>query len=365
MTETKPAQSMTTAPPANPAKRLYNIEGNALCSSIINSLPIDEVRKQQQTYMGRLKYFFSVINPLQAFLTDKDAQWAKGKMEEYYKSHKLHGGMELTPEGFKELMKADKIYKAIYHPDTKEKVPFTFRMCAFVPVNIPIVFGLVCTQPTLFNVIFWQWINQTYNACWNYSNRNATSTFTNKELAIAYTGAVSSSISIALVGRWMSKKFGSSTGSISKQRFVNGLVSLFALSTAGFLNLYLIRYNEMRKGIKVTHKGKEYGTSKEAAKKAVITSGLTRSVLPVPLLMMVPACWKIAELMRLAPKGKVGIIAVDMLFLVISLTVSLPMSISIFSQDLSVPKDQLEPEFRNLKDDEGKPITHFTINKGL
>jgi len=286
-------------------------------------------------------------------------------MDEYYKIQATKGGMELDEKGFQELLKADRIYKAIYHPDTKQKVPYPFRMCSFVPVNLPIVFGLVCTPQTIMNVVFWQWINQTYNACWNYSNRNATSTFTNKELAIAYGGAVSSSIGVALFGRWLSQKFGITSGSISKVRFVNGLVTLFALSTAGFLNLYLIRYNEMLKGIKVTKDGKDYGLSKEAAKRAVITSGLTRSALPVPMLMIVPACWKIVELLRLAPKGKAGIIAVDMLVLIISLTISLPLSISIFSQDLVIEKDKLEPQFRNITDANGKLITHFIVNKGL
>lgn len=308
---------------------------------------------------------FCFISFRQSLISDKDAQWAKTKMEEYNKNQLPGGGKEMTDSEFAEYMKADKIYKAIFHPDTKEKVPFPFRMCAFVPVNMPIVFGLVCTKQTLFNVIAWQWINQTYNACWNYSNRNATSSFTNKELAIAYGGAVSSSIGLALIGRWLTTKFGVSSGSISKIRFVNGVVSLVALSTAGFLNLFLIRYNEMLKGIKVTHKEKEYGISKNAAKHAVITSGLTRSFLPLPLLMLVPACWKISELLRIAPKGKFGILAADMLFLALSLTVSLPLAISLFTQELTIPKEKLEPQFHNLKDAEGKPITHFIINKGL
>ena len=273
--------------------------------------------------------------------------------------------MLLDESGLEELKKADRIYKAIYHPDTKEKVPFAFRMCSFVPMNMPIVFGLVCVPQTIMNVVFFQWVNQTYNACWNYSNRNATSSFTAKELAMAYTGAASASIGVALGGRWMGQKFGSKSGSISKMRFVNGLVSLFALATAGFLNLYLIRVNEMRKGVKAVHKGKEYGLSKEAAKRAVITSGLTRSALPVPLLMIVPACWKMIEMLKIAPKGRTGIIACDMAFLALSLTLSLPLAISLFSQDMIIPAEKLEPQFRGHVDADGKPITQFIFNKGL
>ncbi len=271
----------------------------------------------------------------------------------------------MTAKEFEEVLKADRIYKAIFHPDTKQKVPFVFRMCAFVPVNIPIVFGILCTPQTVMNVVFWQWVNQTYNAGWNYSNRNATSTFTNKELAMAYTGAVTTSISIALVGSWMSRRFGAKSGSVSKMRLVNGLVSLVALSAAGFLNLYLIRYNETRKGIKITHDGKEYGVSKEAAKRAVIASGLTRSVLPIPLTMISPILWKLTEMMHLAPTGKVGILALDMAFIVVALTASLPASLSLFSQDMAIDAGKLEPQFRSLKDPEGKLIKQFIVNKGL
>lgn len=265
---------------------------------------------------------------------------------------------------FQEILKADRISKAVYHPDTGEKVPILFRMCTFVPVNMPIVFGMVCTSQTLINVIFWQWINQTYNACWNYSNRNATSTFTTKELATAYSGAVTASISVALIGRQISRKFGITTGSISKMRFVNGLVSLFALSTAGFLNLYLIRYNETLKGITVSHKGKPMGTSKKAAQTAVFNSAMTRAVLPVPLLMFTPLCWKVAELLKLAPAGKIGIIALDMVFIVFALTFSLPVAISLFKQTITVPAEKLEPEFQNMSVD-GQRVTHFDFNKGL
>ena len=286
-------------------------------------------------------------------------------MLNYYSTQLPAGGKYMTEKEYKEIQEADLVYKAIYHPDTKEKVPYIFRMCAFVPVNLPIVFGMICTKQTLFNVILWQWVNQSYNAGWNYSNRNATSPFTQKELAIAYSGAVTASISVALVGRKLNQKYGITSGAVSKLRFVNGLVTLCALSTAGFLNLFLIRMNEMKKGISVVHEGVDHGLSQKAARKAVITSGLTRCVLPIPLTMVVPLCWKITEMIGLAPKGAKGIIALDLLFLVVSMTVSLPMAISLFSQNLKVAKEDLEPKFHNLKDSKGAPITHFLINKGL
>lgn len=315
--------------------------------------------------MGRLKYFFAITNPLNAFTKDTEIQWAKKKMEDYWIEEKAKGGAQMTPGELKELIKAERIYNTIFHPDTKKKVPYVFRMCAFMPTNLPIMFGMLCVPQTIVNVVFWQWINQTYNACLNYNNRNATTVFTNKELGIAYTGAVTTSISIALIGRWLSKRFGTTAGSISSQRFRNGLVSLCALATAGFLNLFLIRYNEMAKGVTLRYKDKECGISKEAAKKAVISSACTRAVLPIPLTMLTPVLWKLIEILNLAPKGRNGIIAADMLILVCTLTVSMPLALSLFKQELTIDKDKVEPQFRNLKDENGNPITQFTFNKGL
>jgi len=36
----------------------------------------------------------------------------------------------------------------------------------------PICAGMLMTPQTIGNVLFWQWVNQTYNAGFNYSNRS-------------------------------------------------------------------------------------------------------------------------------------------------------------------------------------------------
>ncbi len=344
-------QTSTPVAPATSAKRPYNL--NAV------------LKKEQETYFGRLKYYFSIINPMQALITDKEAQWAKSTMEAFEKKKLPDGTVMFDDKEVKELRKAHQIYNSVFHPDTKEKVPAYFRMSTFVPVNLPIIFGMMCVPQTLFNVIFFQWVNQTYNACWNYSNRNATCSFGNKELAISYGAAVSSSIGVALVGRQLTKKFGSTSGSISRQRFINGAVAVCALSCAGFLNLYLIRYNEMLKGVQVTHQGKSYGLSKEAAKIAVVKSASTRAVLPIPMVIIIPGLWKMIEMLRIAPKSRGGVMFADMLIVAFQLTVSLPLAISLFTQELTIPKEKLEPEFRNLKDEKGNPINEFCVNKGM
>lgn len=47
---------------------------------------------------------------------------------------------------------------------------------------MPIAFGFIIAKPTPFNTVFWQLINQTYNALMNYGNRNATSLYTTQDI---------------------------------------------------------------------------------------------------------------------------------------------------------------------------------------
>ena len=47
-------------------------------------------------------------------------------------------------------------------------------MAGYVPFNTPIIAGLLMKNPSMPQVLFWQWLNQTHNACVNYANRNAT-----------------------------------------------------------------------------------------------------------------------------------------------------------------------------------------------
>jgi Sideroflexins len=77
------------------------------------------------------------------------------------------------------------------------------RMCAFVPINVPILFGMLLTPPTPVNIIFWQWFNQSFNAGLNYGNRNASSPYTTSDLLQGYSAAVGSSVSMALLLRKM------------------------------------------------------------------------------------------------------------------------------------------------------------------
>ena len=88
----------------------------------------------------------------------------------------------LTEQEYKEFRHKKLVLNGSTSPDTGEIIPWAMRTSAFVPTNIPIITGMLISPPGQFWTIFWQWLNQTYNAGLNYGNRNASSTQTNYEL---------------------------------------------------------------------------------------------------------------------------------------------------------------------------------------
>ncbi len=133
------------------------------------------------------------------------------------------------------------------HPDTGEIIPFPMRLCAFVPMNIPIIVGILLAPPTAFNAAFFQWVNQSYNAGLNFGNRNATTGQTTTDVLRGYCAAVTSGISMGLLVRKILSPFSKgATG--SRLLVVNGLVGYSGAAVAGFLNSYCMRMSELEKG---------------------------------------------------------------------------------------------------------------------
>ena len=104
----------------------------------------------------------------------------------------------IDPKEKPDLIYARRIYNSTIHPDTGQPVPIYFRMSGFVLFNTPILFGTILAAQTPLNIMFWQFVNQSYNAGMNYANRNASSPYTQEDLMKGYTGAVSASIIISV-----------------------------------------------------------------------------------------------------------------------------------------------------------------------
>lgn len=205
-------------------------------------------------------------------------------------------------------------------------------MCAFLPVNIPILFGMLISAPTTTNIIFWQWFNQSFNAGLNYGNRNASSPYTNKDLAFGYSAAVGSSVSMALI---LKKLFANVTKNVTGSKFilVNSIIAAMASGTAGFLNTFCMRQVEMKNGIEAFRDEQlteKLGISKACAKKAIIETASSRILLSIACLVSPAVIFYGIEKLGKTPKGPRGKMMMEVCVFTFSLMFALPISIALF-----------------------------------
>ena len=247
---------------------------------------------------------------------------------------------------------------AILHPQTGEKIPMLFRMSCFVPMNLPIACGMLLSK-SVGAGLFWQWYNQSYNVCVNYSNGNKSNQLSNTKVAQAYAMAVASSCSVSY---GLNRLLATSKTSLSASSYhlLSKTIPFTAVASAGVLNVILMRYNEMKHGIDIMDEnGNIIGKSKTAGTYAVLQTAVSRLVLPAPVLLFLP----------FAMKGLMSIPAIQSrTFLHFPLSigtiavfsyVALPMACGLFPQQSSLSIKKLEKEFHDL------PIKDVWYNRGL
>ncbi|XP_040411248.1 sideroflexin-5 isoform X1 [Cygnus olor] len=258
-------------------------------------------RFEQTSFYGRFRHFLDIIDPRTLFVTESRLKEAVQLLEDY-----KHGTL---PPGV----------------TNKEVV------------------GLLLPNQTLASTVFWQWLNQSHNACVNYANRNATKPSPTSKFIQGYLGAVISAVSIAvglnvLVQR--ANKFTPATRLLI-QRFV----PFPAVASANICNVVLMRHTELEEGIDVLdNNGNIVGSSRIAAKHALLETALTRVVLPMPILVLPPIIMSILEKTSLLRSRPRMILPVQSLVCLAAFGLALPLAISLFPQMSEIETARLEPE---------------------
>ena len=232
-------------------------------------------------------------------------------------------------------------------------------------MNLPISFGFIFAAPTPFNTIFWQWINQTYNAALNYENRNASSQYTTKDIATSYCIATSSAIAVALgIRKAVDKQAKQLKG--GKLVLLNSISSFVACALSGFLNAYIMRQTEIQKGIDVCDKetGQSYGKSKICATQAVMQTSISRIFL-VMTIFVPPVVLMGLERARMMPQARVPKFGVELSLLTLELYFAVPLGLALYSRYGTISAAELEPEFKDCRNAQGNVINEFVFNKGL
>ncbi|XP_065883360.1 sideroflexin-5-like [Dysidea avara] len=314
---------------------------------------LGEPRYDQSTFQGRLRHFFDIVDPRTLFTTKKQLQEAIELLDKVKKNESLPGVTN------SQLWEAQKIKQAIIHPDTNEKIFMPCRMSGFVPFGSVTVIGLLLPNQTLAQMVFWQWINQSHNACVNYSNRNAGKNTDYKKFVAGYIGAITSACSIAVGLSILLKR--SNAFRPATKMMIQRFVPYPAVATASVSNLYLMRRNELKEGIEVKNsKDEVVGTSFVAARRAVTETAVTRAFLPAPILVVPPMLMTLLERMSFMRRFPGLFVPIQSVVTVACFGIALPIAIALFPQTTQIETGKLEKEIQDQTDE-----SVLFYNKGL
>nr|XP_012625614.1 sideroflexin-2 isoform X4 [Microcebus murinus] len=252
----------------------------------LSSFDIDAPRWDQGTFLGRVKHFFNITDPRTVFVPEQKLDWAKAMVE------KSSDRMGVVPPGtqVEQLLYAKKLYDSAFHPDTGEKMNVIGRMSFQVPGGMIITGFMLQFYRTMPAVIFWQWVNQSFNALVNYTNRNAASPTSVRQMALSYFTATTTAVATAVGMNMLTKR---------APPLVGRWVPFAAVAAANCVNIPMMRQQELIQGICVKDRNhKEIGHSQRAAAIGITQVVISRITMAAPGMILLPVIMERLEKLR-------------------------------------------------------------------
>ncbi|XP_066278968.1 sideroflexin-1-like [Branchiostoma lanceolatum] len=311
---------------------------------------LDAPRFDQSTFSGRAKHFFTITDPRNLLATSSQLEEAKSLVLQY-RLGKLPSSV--TED---QLWQAKNLYDSAFHPDTGEKMFLIGRMSAQVPMNMTITGFMMTFYKTTPAVVFWQWINQSFNAIVNYTNRSGDSPIPVRTLGLSYVLATTAATGTALGLNSIVKNIASP--------LIGRYVPFAAVAAANCINIPCMRSRELTNGIPINDEnGNRVGESRRAATLAITQVVVSRIVMAMPGMAIPPIIMNYMEQKGILLKRfpwtaaplQIGIIGVSLVF-------ATPLCCAIFPQKSSMSVKLLEPEVRDKLPDS---TTRVYFNKGL
>ncbi|XP_044755860.1 sideroflexin-1-3 isoform X2 [Coccinella septempunctata] len=318
------------------------------------TIDIDKSEYDLDTFLGRCKHFFVITNPLNLFVSDAELEKAKELVIACRENKPLPDDVA---EG--ELRRAKILYDSAFHPETGQKMNLIGRMSAQVPCNMIITGGMMTFYKSNLEVFLWQWINQSFNALVNFTNRSGDATFTNEQIAQSYVLATSGAVVTAVGLNKALKK---------APPVVKRMVPFFAVFAANCINIPLMRAQELKCGTAIYDSdNNKVGYSKAAAQKGISQVIISRVFMAIPGMLLSPIIMDWMEqrgtLCRypwLALPTQTGLLGLCLIF-------ATPAGCALFNQCQRISFDELDS---TAQDDlrrrfQNKPPQEVFFNKGL
>uniref|UniRef100_A0A8C8HPB1 Sidoreflexin n=1 Tax=Oncorhynchus tshawytscha TaxID=74940 RepID=A0A8C8HPB1_ONCTS len=299
----------------------------------VSGFDIDVPRWDQSTFMGRLKHFANITDWRTALLPDSRLDEAKALVESCRAGSVPPGTTE------EQLLYAKKLYDSAFHPDTGDRMNLIGRMSFQVPGGMAITGGMLQFYRTVPAVVFWQWVNQSFNALVNYTNRNAASPITPNQIGVAYLTATSTALATAVGLNFYTKR---------APPLVARWVPFAAVASANCVNIPMMRQQELLNGIAVTDEnGNKLGHSKKAAVKGITQVVISRITMAAP---------------GMSTFQRITFFHGPLQVIMVGASLSLFLSLSFSSMAVS----KLEPELReSILCHYGDSVQYVYFNKGL
>lgn len=316
-------------------------------------IDIEKPYWDQSTYRGRALHFFTVTNPLNLFVSGKKLEHARDIVTKYRKGDSLQQ-LGITEE---QLWKYKYLYDSAFHPDTGEKMLLIGRMSAQVPMNMMITGCMLTFYKTTAHVITWQWVNQSFNAIVNYTNRSGSNPVPMNTILQSYVMASGGAVATALT---LNRVFRSAPPLVGR------LVPFAAVASANCVNIPFMRISELQNGIELqTEDGKRVGHSKRAARKAIIAVTLSRILMASPSMLIAPIIMNFMDRRQLLKNAKWAVTPIQVLICGVCLTFATPLCCALFDQRVAISVDELEPEVQKEVLSHDRSLKTVYYNKGL
>ena len=232
-------------------------------------------------------------------------------------------------------------------------------MSCFVISNLVVTAGMLTPNMRTPGIVGWQIANQSLNVAINNANANKSSLLTTSQMVQSYFMAVGASCTVAVGLNSLVPRLKSL--SPAARTTLTRLVPFAAVATAGALNVFLMRGEEIRQGINVFPSESEsvrqkreeanqslepVGRSKKAATLAVGETALSRVLNATPIMVLPPlilvrlqnTAW-LSQRPRMVLPVNLGLILTTSLF-------ALPLALAAFPQRQAVKASSLEEDLQ-------------------
>ncbi|KAK4545336.1 hypothetical protein LTR36_003516 [Oleoguttula mirabilis] len=337
-----------------------------MSASLPGSRDLPASRYDLSTYWGRVKHSADISDPRTLLTSSTGLEHAKSLITQY-KQGKI-GSM--TPE----LWTAKKIVDSTLHPDTGEPVLLPFRMSCFVLSNLVVTAGMLTPNLSTTGTVAWQVANQSLNVAINFSNANKSTTLSTSTIVQSYFLAVGASCGVAVGLNSLVPRL--KRLSPAARITLGRLVPFAAVASAGALNVFLMRGEEIRKGIDVypaesaaqRTKREEaqqtlepLGKSKKAATLAVGETAISRVLNATPIMVLPPLILVRLQQTEWLKRRPRTVLPLNLGLILTTSVFALPLALAAFPQRQAVSAKSLEKEFWDRGGDGGK----VEFNRGI